>query len=229
MAEVERIALRRAVAAIGEDSIVVRPSRGQLLGPAVQLGLTALAVALIVLFLDSLPFAVVVVLTVIAVFLGPVAALGFVFAVVGSSMVVDRRKGTAHWQQGFLGLGIGTTTSVAFDRIDHVAVSGDHDETDAAGRGPDVVTWDVELVRDDGRRLAVGSVLAPRPLAGEGLDRANRVVEAIAAMAGAEARLAALPVEEFEEPAEAQEAAQAPRRRRRVERATLPPPEGGSR
>ena len=88
-AEVERIALRRAVAAITDDMIVVRPSRMQLLGPVIQLGLTALAVATIVLFLE-LAVCGVVVLTVIAVFLGPVATLGFVFA--GSSMVVDRRK-----------------------------------------------------------------------------------------------------------------------------------------
>lgn len=225
MAEVERIALRRAVAAITDETIVVRASRAQLLGPVVQLGLTVLAVALIVLFLDSLPFGVVVVLTVIAVFLGPVATLGFVFAVIGSSMVVDRRKQSAHWQQGFLGLGIGTTTSIPFDRIDHIAVTGDYDEQDIGGRGHDFVTWDVEIVRDDGRRNAVGSVIAARPLADVGLDRANRLAEAVGEMAEAEARLEALP--EYEETEEA-ELAEAPRRRRRVERATLPPPEEAS-
>ena len=226
MAEVERIALRRAVAAITDDTIVVRPSRAQLLGPLIQLGLTALAVAVIVLFLDSLPFAVVVVLTVIAVFLGPVATLGFVFAVIGSSMVVDRRKQSAHWQQGFLGLGIGTTNSIPFDRIDHIAVTGDHDEEDIGGRGHDFVTWDVEIVRDDGRRSAVGSVISARPLADVGLDRANRLAEAVGAMAEAEARLGWLPEDEEFEVSDEPEAAPAPRRRRRVERATLPPPEG---
>ena len=223
MAEVERIALRRAVAAISDDTIVVRPSRGQLLGPVIQLGLTALAVALIVLFLNSLPFWLVVVLTVIAVFLGPVATLGFVFAVIGSSMVVDRRKQSAHWQQGFLGLGIGTTTSIPFDRIDHIAVSGDYDEEDVGGRGHDFVTWEVEIVRDDGRRRAVGSVIAARPLADIGLDRVNRLAEAVGEMAEAEARLGTLP---DEEPLEEPNAEPSPRRRRRVERATLPPPEG---
>ena len=209
MAEVERIALRRAVAAITDETIVVRPSRAQLLGPVIQLGLTALAVALIVLFLDSLPFWVVVVLTVIAVFLGPVATLGFVFAVIGSSMVVDRRKQSAHWQQGFLGLGIGTTTSIPFERIDHIAVTGDYDEEDIGGRGHDFVTWDVEIVRDDGRRSSVGSVIAARPLADVGLDRANRLAEAVGEMAEAEARLEALP--EHEEIEEAEAEAEAPR------------------
>ena len=174
------------------------------------------------------PFWVVVVLTVIAVFLGPVATLGFVFAVIGSSMVVDRRKQSAHWQQGFLGLGIGTTTSIPFDRIDHIAVTGDYDEQDIGGRGHDFVTWDVEIVRDDGRRNAVGSVIAARPLADVGLDRANRLAEAVGEMAAAEARLEALPeYEEYEETEQAEQA-EAPRRRRRVERATLPPPEEAS-
>ena len=226
MAEVERIALRRAVAVIGDDGIVVRPSRGQLLGPVIQLALTAGAVGMIVLFLDRLPFAVLVVLTVVAVFLGPVATLGFVFAVFGSSMVVDRHKQTASWQQGFLGLGIGTTTSVPFDRIDHIAVTGDYDEEDAGGQGHDVVTWDVELVRDDGRRFDVASVLAARPLADEALDRANAVAEAMGAMARAEARLGVLLDEEPAEEAPASDPT-TPRRRRRVERATLPPPEEG--
>lgn len=233
VADVERIALRRAVAAITADRIVVRPSRAQLLGPVIQLGLTALAVALIVLFLDRLPFAVVVVLTVVAIFLGPVASLGFVFAVFGSSMVVDRRKQSAHWQQGFLGLGIGTTTSVPFGRIGHVAVTGDYDEEDIGGRGHDFVTWDVELVRDDGRRHAIGSVIAARPLAGVGLDRANRLAEAVGAMAAAGTSLGVLPDVEDEltdEPIEERDAGGElpPRRRRRVRRATLPPPEGGS-
>ena len=176
------------------------------------------------LFLDSLPFWVVVVLTVIAVFLGPVATLGFVFAVIGSSMVVDRRKQSAHWQQGFLGLGIGTTTSIPFDRIDHIAVTGDYDEEDIGGRGHDFVTWEVEIVRDDGRRSAVGSVIAARPLADIGLDRVNRLAEAVGAMAEAEARLGVrCPMRSRSRRPRLEPA---PRRRRRVERATLPPPEG---
>ena len=141
-------------------------------------------------------------------------------------MVVDRRKQSAHWQQGFLGLGIGTTNSIPFDRIDHIAVTGDYDEEDIGGRGHDFVTWDIEIVRDDGRRSSVGSVISARPLADVGLDRANRLAEAVGAMAEAEARLGLLPdAEEFEEP-ELSETAPAPRRRRRVERVTLPPPEG---
>ena len=230
--EAERIALRRAIAVIRADSITVRPSRGQLLAPLVQLAIAASAIALIVLLLDRLPLAVLALLLLVAVLLGPIAALGFVFGLFGSSMVVDGRKQSAHWQQGFLGLGIGTTESMPFARIDHVAVTGDYDDELTDGGLPDVVTWDVELVRDDGKRSAVGSVLAARPLADEALARANDVAAAIGALTGAEVRAAALPAELLAADAAAADAGTEgarPRRRRRggarAPRAEpLPPP-----
>jgi hypothetical protein len=238
VAEIERIALRRATAVIGGDAIVVRPSRGQLLAPLIQLAIAGGAVALIVLFLDGLPFALLVVLLLVAVFLGPVAALGFVFGLFGSSMVVDGAKRSAHWQQGFLGLGIGTTSSVPFERIAHIEVGGDYDDDFTYSGRPDVVSWDIELVRDDGKRLEVGSVLAARPLADEGLARANRLASAVGALAGCEVRAGELPFEALEdiegledEAAAAGRTEQAGprRRRRRLERATLPPPNEASR
>lgn len=204
----ERIALRRATATVREGSIVVRPARGQLLAAAAQLALAAGAVAAIALFLDRLPYWLLAALLLAAVFLGPVAALGFVFAVFGSSVVVDGRKRAAHWQQGFLGLGIGTTTSVPFGRIGHVAVSGDHDAAGADGEPPEVVTWLVELVRDDGRRFELGAVLAARPLAAEGHARARRLADAVGALAEAEVRAGPPPA------AADPEAAARPRRRR---------------
>ena len=213
--EAERIALRRATATVRDGSIVVRPSRGQLLGSAVQLALAAGAVGAIALFLDRLPYWLLAALLVAAVFLGPVAALGFVFALFGSSVVVDGRKRAAHWQQGFLGLGIGTTTAVPFERVARIEVSGDLDDADARGEPPQVVTWLVELVRDDGRRHELGAVLAARPLAAEGLARAGRLAEAVAALAGAEARLPP-------PPGAPPDAAPTRRRRRRLVRPGAP-------
>ena len=224
MAEVERIALRRATAVIRADSVTVRPSRAQLLAPLVQLAIAAGAIALIVLLLDRLPLAVLALLLVVAVLLGPIAALGFVFGLFGSSMVVDGGKRSAHWQQGFLGLGIGTTESMPFARIDHVAVTGDYDDELTDGGPPDVVTWDVELVRDDGKRLAVGSVLAARPLANEGLARANDLAAAVGALAGAALRAAELPADERAVDVAGIAAGRPLRRRRRLARASLPPP-----
>ena len=163
MAVEQRIALRRSTAVIDGDRITVRPSRGQLIAPAIQVGIALAALALLIAFFDALPLLVLALLLVVVMLFGPVAVLGFVFGLFGSSMVVDGAKGSAHWQQGFLGLGIGTTTSVPFARIVSVEVNGDYDADLTYGGRADMVTWDVELVRDDERRLQVGSVVVARP------------------------------------------------------------------
>lgn len=219
----ERIPLQRAVAVIGDDSVAIRRSRAQLVAPLVQLALAAGSVVLIVAFLDTLPFALLMVLLVVALLMGPIATLGLVYNVIGRSVLLERQKQSVRWQQGLLGLGIGTDELVPFWRIDHIAVEGDYEAELESGERQDLVTWEVELVKDNGKRLTIGTVVAARPLANEGLARANRVAEAVAERSGSEARLAVLPDEPPEEAA-APEAAR-PRRRRRMVRAGSAPPE----
>ena len=219
----ERIPLQRAVAVIGDDSVAIRRSRAQLVAPLIQLALAAGSVALIIAFLDTLPFALLMVLLVVALLMGPIATLGLVYNVIGRSVLLERQKQSVRWQQGLLGLGIGTDELVPFWRIDHIAVEGDYEAELESGERQDLVTWEVELVKDNGRRLSIGTVVAARPLAAEGLARANRVAEAVAERSDSEARLAVLPDEPPEEAA-APEAAR-PRRRRRMVRAGSSPPE----
>ena len=158
----------------------------------------------------------------VAILLGPIAALGFVYSIVGSSVMLERRKQSIRWQQGLLGLGIGTSELVPFWRIARIEVAGDHDRELAYGGRQDLVTWDVVLVKDNDKRLTIGSVVVPRPLAGEGLARANRLAQALAERAEASVQLAELPAEQpLEAPA-------APRRRRRLVRVSPPRrPEAG--
>ena len=191
----EQIPLRRNVAVIDADIISVRPARSQLLVPLIQLLIAAGSLALIVLFLDSLPLLLLALLLAIAVLLGPVAALSLVFSAIGSHLVVERAKGTARWQQGFLGLGIGTTEVVPFERIDHVEVKGDYEDELSFGVLQDIVQWDVVVVKDNERRLDVGTVAAPRPLADLGLERANRLASVIGEMCAVDVRLAELPAD----------------------------------
>lgn len=219
----ERIPLQRAVAVIGDDSVAIRRSRAQLVAPLIQLALAAGSVALIIAFLDTLPFALLMVLLVVALLMGPIATLGLVYNVIGRSVLLERQKQSVRWQQGLLGLGIGTDELVPFWRIDHIAVEGDYEAELESGERQDLVTWEIELVKDNGRRLSIGTVVAARPLADEGLARANRLAEAIAERSDSEARLAVLPDEPLEEAA-APEAAR-PRRRRRMVRAGSAPPE----
>lgn len=223
MAVIDRIPLQRSVAVISEDQIIVRPSRAQLIAPIVQAAIAAAAVAVIVVLFDRVPLWLLMVSLAVALLFGPAAVLGIVYQIYGSSFVVERHKQSARWQQGFLGLGLGTRELVPFGRIDYIEVRGDHDEELTSGERPDLVQWDVSLVKDNGRTLEIGVFAAARPLAAVTLERANRLAEHIGEMTGHEART--LP------PLEAEDAAPVadghPRRRRRmVRRRAAPPPPG---
>src|SRR5690606_26876250 len=96
----------------------------------------------------------------------------------------ERKKGTCRWQQGFLGLGLGTRELVPFPRIDHIEVRGDFEDELASGDLQDLVEWDVNLVKDNERVLSVASSTSARPLADEALERANALGAALAEMCG---------------------------------------------
>ena len=212
----ERIPLQRAVAVIRDDSISIRRSRAQLLAPLIQLAIAGGALLLIVFFLDALPLPLLAVLLAIAILMGPIAALGLLYNLIGSAVVLERAKQSIRWQQGLLGLGLGTSELVPFWRIDHIAVEGDYEIEIADGIHQDLVTWDIELVKDNEKRLQIGTIVVARPLADEGLARANRLAEAVAERSDSTARLAELP---RSEPAE-EAAAPAPKPRRRRRRLT---------
>lgn len=217
MAVVDRIYLQRTVAVVSDDAIAVRPSRIQWIAPAVQAVLTAPAVWVLITFLDSLPMWLLTILLIVALLLGPVAVLGLVYNLFGSEFLIEREKQSARWQQGFLGLGIGTAELVPFWRIGHVEVVTDAEEALSSGQERDFFQFDVRLVKDNGRVLDIGTITAPRPFALEAASRANRLVRHIGEMTGCEVReVDVTPLAEAETPPEA--VRPAPRRRRRVVR-----------
>ncbi|MBX7111438.1 MAG: hypothetical protein K1X87_06270 [Dehalococcoidia bacterium] len=217
----ERIPLQRTVAVVREDSIAVRPSRGQLLGPVIELGIALAGVAAIVLWMNSLPLLLLMLFLLVALILGPIGILGIVYNAIGSSFLMERKKETARWQQGFLGMGIGTVDLVPFRRIKRIEVVSDYDYELASGEIQDLVQWEVVMVKDNDKRLTIGGVAAARSLADLGAERANRLAERVASMAGAEAALAEVPVIE---PASEGAPVASPARRRRRSRRISPPP-----
>ena len=191
----ERIPLQRSVAVVTDNSVVVRPGRGRLVGPLLQALLAVGAVWLLVWLLDAGgPLWLLAVLLVVALIFAPLAVLGVVYNVAGSSITVERAKQSVHVQQGFLGLGLGTADLVPFWRIDHIEVTGDYDQELSSGQLQDFVHWDVRVVKDNGRTLGLGTVIVARPFAEEGRGRAERLARAVAELAGVEARVPALPV-----------------------------------
>ncbi|MDA1009949.1 MAG: hypothetical protein O2888_00580 [Chloroflexi bacterium] len=191
--ERQRIALTRAYAVLTPDQITIKPARSALLGPAIQAGLTALAILAMALWLNVLPLWLLAVLLIFVMIAGPTAVLGLVYNVLGSSFLMERKKGTCRWQQGFLGLGLGTRELVPFPRIDHLEVGGDFDDALNSGDLQDVVRWEVRLIKDNQRVLEVASITTARPLADEALERANELAVALGVMCGKPALTADIP------------------------------------
>lgn len=197
-----RIALTRAYAVIKPDSIVIKPSRSSLWGPAVQALLTVGAALVIARWINSLPLWLLMLLLLFIILAGPTAILGLVYNMLGSAFLMERKKGTCRWQQGFLGLGLGTRELVPFPRIDHIEVGGDFEDELGSGDLQDVVRWEVRLVKDNGRVLEVASITTARPLADEALERANALADALGRMCDKPANLGEIPewaLEEYEE------------------------------
>ena len=80
----------------------------------------------------------------VAIVAGPTAMLGFVYQVAGSAFLMERPKGTCRWQQGFLGLGLGTQELVPFPRIKRIEVSGDFEDELRSGDLQDVAIFGPE-------------------------------------------------------------------------------------
>ena len=187
---VRRVELHRRVAIIGPERIEVRPSRRALIGPLVAFLIGLGSFAGIALGLHTLPLAAMVLLLLVAVVMIPLAGLGVVYGLVGAHVVVDRAKQSATWQQGMLGLGIGTEELVPFWKVAAITV----EEAGVAPEGSGSPTeefaqWQIVLEKTSGRRLVVGGATAARSLAGEALARATEVASAIATLTGAPLRL----------------------------------------
>ena len=178
------IPLHRATARITPDAIAIKQTRAGLIGPLISLGITVIVVWLLVTFIATLPLFVLFVLLILIILLGPLSVIGLVNNVAGTGFLMERAKQSARWQQGLLGLGIGTYELVPFWRIRRFAVITDYDYVLASGIEQDVVNWEVILVKDNDRELAVGSVVAARPLAREAGERANELATALGEMSG---------------------------------------------
>jgi hypothetical protein len=175
--------LDRRVAFIEPDRINVRPALAAALFPLFGLLVGIACFASIVLWLDSIPFPVVLILLVIAIFSIPLAGVGFVYAVAGANVVFDRKKQSGVWQQGFLGMGVGTTELVPFWKIAEIRIE---ETTRRRGHAEveDLAQFEIQLVKVSGKVLKVGDVVVARPKVRAGLDKARSVADSIADMNG---------------------------------------------
>ncbi len=175
--------LNRCVAFIEPHRINVRPALAAALFPLFGLVLGITAFVSIILWLDRLPFAVALLLLVVAIVTIPLSGIGFVYAIAGANVVFEREKQSGVWQQGFLGMGVGTIELVPFWKIDQIRIEEMTRERQR-GEVQDVAQLEIVLVKQSGKRLHVGDLIVPRSLVREGLADVREVAEAIAEMTG---------------------------------------------
>lgn len=187
MAEKKRIPLDRRVLVVREERIDLRPERAAVIFPLIGLAIALALFAIVVVFSSDLSATVLAAILLPGLLLAPFSAMGLVYSVIGASVVVERKKQSVRFQQGVLGLGIGTMELVPFWKIEHITVE-DFSLGDVPPGGPppvlDLRAWDIVLVKKSGKRLSIGQVVAANTpdLIDEGFGRALDAAEAIAAM-----------------------------------------------
>jgi hypothetical protein len=175
--------LNRRVAFIEPDRINVRPALAAALFPLFGLVVGVAAFMSILLWLGSMPFSLAMLLLIVAVISIPLAGIGFVYAVAGTDVLFEREKQSGVWQQGFLGMGVGTTELVPFWKIHEIRIE---ELTRERQRGElqEVAQLEIVLVKESGKRLRVGDIIVPRSMVRDGLADVREVAQAIADMTG---------------------------------------------
>ena len=188
-APVKRIPLDRRVCVVREGRIDVRPERSATVGPFLGVVISVALFVSVAVFAERLPVAALAAMLVPGLVLGPFSAMGLLYSLVGSHVVIDAKKQSATFQQGLLGLGLGTVELAPFWKIERVEVQ-DLPLGGAEDTGPtlplEIRAWDVVLVKASGKQLSIGQVIsADTPdLADEGFGRALDAAEAVAALVG---------------------------------------------
>jgi len=186
-AETRRIPLDRRVLVVRDDRIDLRPERGAVLWPLIGLAIGLGLFAAVALFADGLSATVLAVMLIAGLVFAPLSAMGVIYSIIGAAVVVERKKQSVRFQQGVLGLGLGTYELVPFWKIEHIEVA-DFPLGDAPSHLPrpafDLRAWDIVLVKTSGKRLSIAQVVSANQddLLDEGFDRALDAAEAIAGM-----------------------------------------------
>lgn len=204
---VQRIPLDRRVCVVREGRIDVGPERSAFVGPLLGLAISIGLFVSVGVFSSDLSALALAAMLVPGLILGPFSAMALVHSLLGANVIIDAKKQSATFQQGVLGLGLGTVEVVPFWKVERLEVR-DLPLAEAEARGPrpplDLRAWDVVLVKTSGKQLSIGQVVAANEpdLIDEGFDRALDAAEAVGALVGRPVVITAAVEEVAEEPAE---------------------------
>lgn len=181
--------LHRAIAVVGEDSVDIKAARGTVLLPLVGLLVTG-AIGYWMTAQQGAPLWLLVGLLFVCLGIVPVSVMGLVSGIAGADVVADARKGSVTFQQGYLGMGLGTKELVPFAKIDHIEVSVEGDQPDRwHEESDDVRQFALTLVKQSGKRLKLAQVPVPAGAQNDGMDRTLAVAQAFAQVTGARVEL----------------------------------------
>ena len=192
--ESQRIPLDRRVCVVRPGRIDIRPSRGAIIGPLVGLLASVGSFILLAFLIPDLPTLLLALILIPGIIICPLSAMGLVYSLFGTDVIIDAGKQSARFQQGLLGLGLGTSELVPFWKIDHIAIDelemGDA-EVRALPPPFDFRAFDIVLAKGSGKRLSLGQALAPNEddLVAEAFQRALAAAEAIAGLVGRPLRI----------------------------------------
>jgi len=194
--ETKRIPLDRRVLVVREHRIDLRPERGAVIFPLTGLLISLVIFAIVILFAEDLSATALAIILLPALLLAPFSAMGLVYSVIGAAVVIEKKKQSVRFQQGVLGLGIGTMELVPFWKIAGIEIEdfplGDYEP--AGPRPPlDLRAWDIVLVKKSGKRLPIAQVVSgnANDLIDEAFGRAIDAAEAIAEMSGSQVTITA--------------------------------------
>lgn len=179
------ILLHRAMAVIGPEKIEIKSARSTVILPLLGIA-TALLLGWVMASRGfTLPLWVLVTLLLACMAIVPLSLMSLVSSIVGADVIVDAKKGSATWQQGYLGMGIGTKELVPFAKIDHLEVTVEGGEADRwRDQEDDLRQFALVLVKQSGKRLTLSQVPVPAYGQADGMDRTLAVGQAVAKLVG---------------------------------------------
>lgn len=184
------VLLHRSMAVISEHKVEIKSARSTVIVPIIALVLAGGAGVLLAVQNTSLPMWMLSLLLLFAVTAAPVAVMALIGATVGADVVVDETKNSVTFQQGYLGMGIGTNQLIPFERIDHLEIEIDGDKPDRwKGETDSFRQFALVLEKDNGKRIRLYSIPVPASEQNDGMDRALAVGNAIATLAKTEIRI----------------------------------------
>ena len=170
----QEILLHRSMALISDGKVEIKSARSMVIIPALGLLIAGIAVAYLAIRGFDLPFWALIVILLTCLILVPFSVMGLISAIVGADVIVDKQKNSATWQQGYLGMGIGTKELVPFEKIAYLEVTIEGDQPDRWREQADALRqFALMLVKKNGKRLTLAQVPVPAYGQADGMDRTS--------------------------------------------------------